>query len=238
MKKLLLFVLLVASLSSPRAIGQSFTLTSDTVFSYVGTTVDLHNKVNNITSNYLLVNWNVVPGLSNLATGWDPIGTSICDNMTCYSWSNVSGGSSNLSDTIHAGNFMDLKVSFDATSAAIGTESWITLHIVDANNSANTKNTTFRAQKAALGVVNVTKSDDNVVLFPNPARSNVNVVFDASLGVKNIAIYNLIGKAVSVYKVNGTSAKLDLDNVPSGIYFVRLINAQGQIVATRKFTHQ
>jgi hypothetical protein len=84
----------------------------------------------------------------------------------------------------------------------------------------------------------VTKTDDEVSIYPNPARSHVNVVFDAALGVKNIAVYNLIGKLVSIYKVNGNSAKLDIEEIPAGIYFIRLINSQGKIVATRKFTHQ
>jgi hypothetical protein len=131
----------------------------------------------------------------------------------------------------------DLHAIFNGDNAPNGSSAWITIHAEDTINSFP-KNLTFVATKGALGVVNIKRFDDEVVLYPNPAKGSVNVVFDPSMGVKNIAIYNLIGKAVSVYKVTGNSAKLDLTDVPSGIYFLRLSNTQGKIVATRKFTRQ
>jgi hypothetical protein len=83
------------------------------------------------------------------------------------------------------------------------------------------------------------KIQDEVVLYPNPAHEEVNIVYGNDAGVKNIAIYNLIGKVVSVFKpIGNSSAKLFIDNLPQGIYFVRLIDAQGAVIATRKFTRQ
>jgi hypothetical protein len=79
---------------------------------------------------------------------------------------------------------------------------------------------------------------NDVILYPNPASNYLNVIFNPDAGIKNIAIYNLIGRVVSVFRVSGNSAKLDIDNTPSGIYFVRLMTDQGEIIATRKFTRQ
>lgn len=89
----------------------------------------------------------------------------------------------------------------------------------------------------ATGINNVAKQD-NIVIYPNPARSEVNIVFDRSADIKSIAIYNLIGKAVTVYKVNGNSAKLDVESIPSGIYFLRMLDGLGHVITTRKFVHQ
>jgi hypothetical protein len=75
-------------------------------------------------------------------------------------------------------------------------------------------------------------------MYPNPAPNDINVVFNESLGVKSIAIYNLIGKSMLVYKTQGKSAKLNIESLPAGIYFLRFMNQQGMVVATRKFTHQ
>ena len=47
----------------------------------------------------------------------------------------------------------------------------------------------------------------------------------------------MIGKPVMVYRVTGNSAKLNIESLPSGVYFVRMADAQGK-VTTRKFTHQ
>jgi len=77
-----------------------------------------------------------------------------------------------------------------------------------------------------------------IVLYPNPAVSELNITFPAAASVKTIAIYNMIGKAMVVYKVTGTSANLDLESIPSGNYYARFINTEGAVIATRKFTRQ
>lgn len=80
---------------------------------------------------------------------------------------------------------------------------------------------------------------DDLLVYPNPAGNELNIVYDVSIEVKNIAVYNLIGKMVAVYKVTGTnSANLNLEALTPGIYFVRLYNAQGEVVLARRFTRQ
>ena len=114
---------------------------------------------------------------------------------------------------------------------------YVKVFIRDLANTMSTT-TTYVISKWATSVSNVSRNEDNVTLYPNPAREDLNVRFDGQAGVKNIAVYNLIGKMVSIYKVQGNSAKLNLNNIPSGIYFVRLLDGNGRIIATRKFTHQ
>jgi hypothetical protein len=75
-------------------------------------------------------------------------------------------------------------------------------------------------------------------LYPNPALNEINVVYDGSADVKDIAVYNLIGRVMMVYKVTGSSANLNIENIPAGIYFVRLLNTHGNVVITRRFTKQ
>ena len=43
---------------------------------------------------------------------------------------------------------------------------------------------------------------------------------------------------MSIYRAGGNSANMSVENMPAGVYFVRLINNRGDIVATRKFTKQ
>ena len=57
------------------------------------------------------------------------------------------------------------------------------------------------------------------------------------MDVHTVAVYNLIGNTVSVFKTTGTSARIDLSDVPAGVYLLRMANSNGQIVATRKFSH-
>jgi hypothetical protein len=98
---------------------------------------------------------------------------------------------------------------------------------------------TFLVTKFPTSVSTTKTSTDGISLYPNPASDELNVLFNPNGGIKNITIYNMIGKAVTVYKVTANnSAKLDIQNIPAGIYFIRLSDAHGRVVATRKFTRQ
>jgi hypothetical protein len=92
--------------------------------------------------------------------------------------------------------------------------------------------------RTGVSVPTITHSANDVLLYPNPANNELNVVYDGSADIKNIGVYNIIGKLLTVYKVSGASANLNLEHIPSGIYFVRLLNSQGNAVVTRKFTKQ
>lgn len=82
-----------------------------------------------------------------------------------------------------------------------------------------------------------TKNYD-VVLYPNPAVNEVNVSFSENADIKTITIYNIIGNAVISTKPSGNSNRLDITKLPTGVYFIRFLNDQGELVATRKFNKQ
>jgi hypothetical protein len=104
--------------------------------------------------------------------------------------------------------------------------------------AAATADTT--ALKQTVGGLPGARCTDDVTLYPNPAPGNeLNIVYDQSADIKNIAVYNLIGKIVAVYKVTGNnSANLSLETLTPGIYFVRLFNSQGEVVLAKRFTRQ
>lgn len=231
MKKLVLLALIALGMNQVSA--QSFSAAHDSVTVYTSGSVDVHNTVLNLTSSDLQVDWKVMS--HTLGAGWTSGG--VCDNITCYDWQTIQTGTTQTTNPITAAGNMDLKVVLDASNAANGTSTVVKIRITDPS-SFTTKDVTYIAHKVPVSVNNVTKNDDNISIYPNPAKDDINVVFDGNTGIKNIAIYNLIGKAVSIYKVNGNSAKLNLSSIPSGIYFLRLLDNQGRIVATRKFTHQ
>ena len=89
-----------------------------------------------------------------------------------------------------------------------------------------------------VGVNQITNVQNDILLYPNPAVNEVNVVYDDASDIRNIVVYSIIGKVMAVYKVNGNSANMNLENIPSGIYFMRLYNGSGNVVATKKFTKQ
>lgn len=238
MKKILLGVTLLFSMQLYCGAQSFTTIAGDTVTKASqgkGDGVTMPNLIKNISSSTIRIKWRIVS--YSLPAGWEFDG--FCDDVQCYTAAQgILNGIFQRTGFIAPGaTIADFHTVINDTGAAIGSSAYIRADLLDtATNYA--KSVTFIATKSALGVSTVVRYDDDVVLYPNPARSSVNITFNAAARVKNIAIYNLIGKVVSVYRVTGNSAKLEIDDLPAGIYFVRLTDVEGKLVATRKFTHQ
>jgi hypothetical protein len=241
MKKAILFIFSALTIGSvDNAVAQTFTMEKDTskvaVFGYG----EAHNKLTNATSGPLNIQWKIKS--HTLPASWVTNGFGICDNATCINFTTPSAIANGVydADPLAASLNMDMKLQIDLSAIpTTGGPYYITATATDKDNPTNTEDFTYEIyNKFGTAVANVVKSNDDIVMYPNPARSELNVLFDGNAGIKNITVYNLIGKAVTVYKVAGNSASLDITGIPSGIYFIRLVDAHGHVVATRKFTHQ
>lgn len=200
------------------------------------------NDVKATTTNPVYLKWHVVD--YNFGS-WDLVGSGFCDNITCWTASLPTGNiftdhTVMKSDEYTDSHFGDFHMSFNTqTAPPNGSSAWVRVYAQD-TVSGYSRTLTYIGYKNATGVTTTINSSDDVVLYPNPAREAVNVIFDSKAGIKTIAIYNLIGKLVSpIYRPSGnSSAKIDIADYPSGIYFIRLMNGNGQVVATRRFVHQ
>jgi hypothetical protein len=203
----------------------------------------VHNDIR-ATGAPVSVKWRAVA--SSFAQGWSLSG--FCDNQNCYAGSAVVAGAPFVSSPYSNSAFNDPAnpKTFDAqfsgmAGAATGSAAWVRVLVKDNGDTMNTANhrtLTFIGVKGPTGITSVNVSDDNVVIFPNPARGAVNVIYDEHAGVRSVGVYSLLGRTVKIFKTQGNSAKIDLTDVPSGAYFLRLMNAQGNVVATRRFNHQ
>ena len=70
-------------------------------------------------------------------------------------------------------------------------------------------------------------SNDMVNIFPNPAKDKLNV---KGTGIQTVTIYNVVGQMV-YHNANSDNAQvIDLGNMPSGIYMVKVDTADGETV--------
>ena len=253
MKKILLFIVCAIGLLAPRNVAAqsaaTFSPAADTIWATVPTTATVVDAITNLTGSSLNFKWRVIS--SNFPADWyTPTALGICDNNGCLLntgyvlWNGTSGGF----DSCHYGgngahdSLGDFHLQLDLTSASSGSH-YLTISATDVTNGSfggYSRTFTFVINKVGAAVSNVNNSESDVVLYPNPTTTDeVNLVYSPSADVKNIAVYNVIGKMMSVYKVaDNTGANLRLDNMPSGIYFARLFNSHGDVVAIRKFTKQ
>lgn len=71
-------------------------------------------------------------------------------------------------------------------------------------------------------------------LFPNPCVNEITVQFSS---IDHLIVTNAIGEQMLAYRIaaSGTELKVDVADLPKGLYFIRLMK-DGQVITTRKFT--
>jgi hypothetical protein len=74
-------------------------------------------------------------------------------------------------------------------------------------------------------------TDNNVQVYPNPAKDVINVVSD--LNVKNITLVNYVGQMVYNQNVNGNSFQVNVSGLGTGMYVVRIETIDGSIITKR-----
>jgi Secretion system C-terminal sorting domain len=132
---------------------------------------------------------------------------------------------------------------FDPSTAGIGTYS-ITYTYTDGNSCTSSSSSSISVDACTgIAVNNAASSFD---LYPNPATSEftINVVSTSSITDKEITVevYDILGNKVIQQKhtvVSGTSTlKTNIEQFNSGIYFVRLIDADNNVVYTQRVIKQ
>jgi Secretion system C-terminal sorting domain len=235
MKKLvLLFLAAVGGLTAASA--QTFSMQKDSVkTSLSGGFEKIHNDITNLTSSPIKITWRITA--TDFPSSWNtPSAAGLCDNKSCTP--GIATGMSYTSSDIDPNGVMTFYVGMDMDQLTENGTHYFTVNVADAGAPGNSKDATFVVTKFPTGIKSISRSDDAVTIYPNPARTELNVIYNEKMDVKNIAVYNMIGRVVGVYKATDTkSAKLNVENMPSGAYFVRLIDSKGRVAAIRKFTH-
>jgi hypothetical protein len=94
-----------------------------------------------------------------------------------------------------------------------------------------------------LSYTNPVTYSNNITLYPNPANTQVNISFNniSDLVGGNIKIINSLGQQVATTPItlSGTNTTMSLNTWGgTGLYFVQIINSQGQIVDIKKIILQ
>ena len=236
MKRILSICCSVVALTFSFNASAQFTVSHDTVtFTPSLALTTIHDDIIVSSTSSISMKWQIDSAASNFPLDWrinSAGGTAFCDNSGCYSDSvDISYPQETTVYPPGPGDF-HMQINLAGATTTSGTY-YMTVKFFSFPTTAY--ETFMVSYPTALPIV---RNSEETLVYPNPATSSVNVVFDATMDIKNVAIYNIIGKMMCIYKVNGNSANLNTDNLNPGIYFLRLINAQGEVAVTRKFTKQ
>ena len=74
---------------------------------------------------------------------------------------------------------------------------------------------------------------NSINLMPNPADNYIELSINSNVVVKEAVVYNAFGQMILTAELNDNHVRIDLSNVASGMYFVR-VNSEG-VSATKTF---
>lgn len=227
-------LLLLSLLGSFSARGQSFTTQHDTVKTFTGGFYTATNNITNLTTDTITIQWRVVA--NTFPTDWMDY-TTICDAGNCYTSADLSATPKHVK---YPPGLWDFHLSGNLAPAS--TDGTYYMQVEVKNNAIPTDvvTQTYILGRGSASVMMAAKSasDDPIILYPNPATTSLNVIFNGVSGVTGIGVYSIIGRQMKMYSIIDNSASLNIESLPAGIYFVKLLNAQGYVVATQKFTKQ
>jgi hypothetical protein len=82
---------------------------------------------------------------------------------------------------------------------------------------------------AEAEIINLESEDSDVQVYPNPANSEITIVYPFS-GTNSKAIFtNTAGKVVMIQQLNSNTSKIDVSNLAPGVYIVTLLNNESVV---------
>jgi hypothetical protein len=77
-------------------------------------------------------------------------------------------------------------------------------------------------------------------VYPNPTVGNIQVAFNIK-NLTSVNVLNVIGRKVAKYDVSRNAVSpisLPTDNLPTGVYLLQFVDANGKVVGVKRITKQ
>jgi hypothetical protein len=92
---------------------------------------------------------------------------------------------------------------------------------------------------STTGIAAISLNDKRVSVYPNPASgSDLHVFIDAGLKATQATVYSIIGREQMSMPITANKELItfDVNRLPAGLYILRLTDAKGQTITSRKFS--
>jgi hypothetical protein len=102
------------------------------------------------------------------------------------------------------------------------------------------KTTIFKLPGNLLkGSGNQEKPDDNqMIIYPNPTTGVFYLKVQNENGIADLKMYSLDGRIISSVQSSDNPVRISAENLPDGIYFVRLLNSDPNVMTVKKVVIQ
>ena len=209
----------ITGIQSPSiCVGESYQVGTSTYTTF-GTYTDILTAANGcdstVTTNLTV---NSLPSLSVAAA----------DTNVCVSSSAVSLIALPLGGTWTGAGIVG--TTFSPSVAGAGTHI-ITYTYTDINACANTAEITMVVDLCTG--INAVSNTASFTVYPNPTNSSLTI--NTSVNYSSIQIVNMLGQFVFTKE---KSISLNVSSLPSGIYFIQLVDTKGSVIGKEKFVKE
>ncbi len=141
--------------------------------------------------------------------------TNSSTNGATYAWDFGDGNSSTLEDPNHT----------------YGSNNTYTVQLITFSTDSCFSDTITQSVNVTATGINNTNNINGLTIYPNPANDFIEIKTD--LKYNNISIIDVTGKTIK--QVNSNN-KIDISNLTTGIYFIKIIGTENAII--KKFVKQ
>lgn len=213
--------------------AQSFSVMHDTIAittTTFGPDVAV-DSVLNTTSSSIDIQWQVIA--TDFPTCWQDH-SGMCEPFTCFQMSDL--WPTNLHVTSYVPGYDRITLNTELASCTPGCY-YLTARLNNAAIPTDTARITFIVCKPTPSKLTKITETKELALFPDPVTSVLNIEMGGA-DIRTVSIYNIIGRHIGTYHIDVTGPAMNVAHIPSGIYYARMLNEQGYVIATRKFTKQ
>lgn len=159
-----------------------------------------------------------------MTSGWQAL---ICDSKGCWA-SGVSEAPEQIELAPNATSNIDVYVRPNRVTGAATIE----VKVYEVGNETNAVTGRYLLATTTTTKDVNSRTNTGVKVYPNPATDYFSIQDDYDV-VERIVVYNMIGRVMKNYNTtNNTNNKYILNDLPEGLYIIRLLNARGGTVKT------
>ncbi|MDZ4839674.1 MAG: T9SS type A sorting domain-containing protein [Bacteroidota bacterium] len=220
-----LLLILIVTLLSSRVDAKNYTVSGskNPFSSNINDFVDLKVSIKNNTDKTIKMSYIILENTVTTVSGWN---VQFCDLTDCHS----SAFPSTRTENLNTGKTGIYSVGVTPNTTKGSGKMRIVVFEEGFVNEADTFSYTF---STSTSISSQNAIANLIKLFPSPTLDILNVDVSANQ-VYNYNVVNINGQSVKIGSIQANTSKIDVGNLPSGIYFLQLVDRQG-IMSRNKF---
>lgn len=157
-----------------------------------------------------------------MTSGWQSL---VCDSKACWS-SGVSEAPEQIELAPNAVSKLDAYIRPNRIAGSATIE----IKVYEVGNEANAVTGRYLFT-TTTSTKDGGKNNGSVKIYPNPASDYFSIQDDYDV-VDRVVVYNMIGRVMKNYNTNNANNRYTLNDLPEGLYIIRLLNNKGATIKT------